>query len=171
MLDIETMGTAPGSAIVSIGAVRFDETGILDTFYRRISLQSCLEHGLGMDAETVLWWMQENAEPRMELVRGDQVQLHAALCDLYAFVGPDAYEIWGNGSDFDNALLQEAYRRCKLRLPWNYKANRCYRTVKNLFPKVKAPTSGVKHNAISDAINQALHLIEILKVMRAGVPA
>lgn len=170
MIDIETMGTAPGSAIVSIGAVKFNDEAILDTFYRRISLQSCLDYGLTMDAETVLWWMQENSAPRLEMVRDGQVGLYPALKDLSAFVAKDGAEIWGNGSDFDNALLQEAYRRVKLRLPWGYKQNRCYRTMKNLFPMVKASTGGVKHNALDDATNQAQHLIEILKFAKRWMP-
>ncbi len=57
MLDLETWGTAPGSALRSIGAVFFDLDGKTgETFYRNIDKQSCLDAGLKIDPATVSWW-------------------------------------------------------------------------------------------------------------------
>ncbi len=47
--------------------------------------------------------------------------------------------------------------------PWNFWNNRCYRTLKNLHPKIELVRTGVHHHALADAKTQALHLLEILK--------
>jgi exodeoxyribonuclease VIII len=75
-------------------------------------------------------------------------------------------KVWGNGSDFDNKLLSTAYEKIgwKHLIPWNFRNNRCYRTVKNLYPSVKMKRSGDHHNALDDAKSQANHLLELLKI-------
>lgn len=57
MLDLETWGTAPGSALRSIGACTFiPATGETpQTFYRNITRASCEAVGLAVDPETVKW--------------------------------------------------------------------------------------------------------------------
>lgn len=64
MIDLETMGTRPGSAILSIGACSFDPNWLggsdsdhepgeaRRTFYQNITLASCLDAGLTIDAAT-----------------------------------------------------------------------------------------------------------------------
>ena len=64
MLDIETLGTGPNSVILSIGAVEFDETGVISKFYEAIDPESCTDWGLQIDARTVLWWMDQNDAAR-----------------------------------------------------------------------------------------------------------
>ena len=69
MIDIETMGNKPGSAIVSIGAVMFDPKNWEDPdkkskFYSTINLQSCLDCGLEVDGSMVYWWMQQSEDAR-----------------------------------------------------------------------------------------------------------
>jgi hypothetical protein len=72
----------------------------------------------------------------------------------------------GNGVDFDNVILANAYSACMLKQPWSHKSNRCYRTIYNETKDIIArPTfSGVAHDALDDAKNQANHLINIWKV-------
>ena len=79
MADIETMGVTPGSAIVSLGAVKFDLTGIQDKFYRRICLKSNLGMGLTIDPDTLSWWMKQSDGARAELVNPDNSHLAQVL--------------------------------------------------------------------------------------------
>jgi len=54
MVDIETLGLDIGSVILSIGAVRFDESGVYgEPFYVEIGQQSCKNRGLEVDPETL----------------------------------------------------------------------------------------------------------------------
>lgn len=161
MLDLETMGTRPGSVIVSVGAIEFDpKTAALGrTFYQTCSIASAVDVGLAMDPETVTWWLQQNESARQELTKakGDLKSVLVAFSHWMFHCGKDV-KVWGNGSDFDNALLAEAYRRVNEPIPWLFWNNRCYRTMKSLFRTVKLEREGTHHNALDDAIHQAKHL-------------
>lgn len=170
MLDLETFGSRPGSVIVAIGAVKMDlERGVIgDTFYRVIDPADAQSHGLTIDAATVVWWLGQSDAARMAIsAPGGWVRLSGALGDFAEFIGTDA-RVWGNGADFDNALLAAAYHACRAPPPWRHWNSRCYRTCKSLFPEVKIERAGTHHNALDDAISQAEHLVRIMKAMRAG---
>jgi exodeoxyribonuclease VIII len=195
MLDLETLGTAPGSVIVSIGACAF-APGMEEKEWRRfetapISVASCQAVGLTVDKATVEWWKGQDAEARAVVVAAEAGG--AACCHIvgalqgFAFwlrelpqaAGLDAHSpqaglcgrppglrIWGNGSDFDNVLLGVAYAKAAVPLPWRYSRNRCFRTMKNEFGSVLEPEfQGTKHAALADAIHQARWLQSIWKYL------
>lgn len=163
MADIEAFGLNPGSSVVAIGAVRFDLGGIREEFYTAIDLGSCMDIGLTVDADTISWWMRQPKEA-IDAIMNNRVGISRALHQFAAFLGTENCTLWGNGSDFDNVLISEAYRAAKIKRPWSYRQNRCFRTTKESHPDIKPQAfEGVKHNALHDARNQALHFIEIAK--------
>jgi len=170
MIDLETMSTASNAAIISIGAVLFNEhNGIEEKFEVVVSLGSSMDYGLDVNASTVEWWMTQSDESR-EVFKGPGYDLSSVLVGFIDWLQENCCEpsntiLWGNGSDFDNVILANAYKACGLVQPWKFYNNRCYRTVKQIGAKqgILLPTTGVKHNALDDAWNQALHLIAISK--------
>lgn len=160
MLDLETLGTTPGSLILSIGAAKFGDGKILDTFYASIDPQSGIDAGLTMDVPTVMWWLQQSDAARAAITKGGE-DICSILFKFAAWAGEDAI-VWGNGASFDNVLLSVAYDKTKLKRPWKHSGERCYRTVKNLYPEVLIEPYGIHHNALDDAIAQALHLMRML---------
>lgn len=163
MIDLETLGNRPGSVLLAIGAVCFGGGKLGERFYTRIDPQSCVDVGLQMDVSTVMWWLQQSDVARAEICKPG-IPLSAALGQFTAWVLSETVdaEVWGNGASFDNTLLVEAYRACRLEPPWKFWSDRCYRTVKGLHPHVRLQRSGTHHNAMDDAETQALHLMEIL---------
>lgn len=159
MLDLETMGNGSNSAIIAIGAVRFDAE-IMDEFYLTVDLASSVNAGLEIDPGTVLWWMQQSDEARKPFSQAGQY-LSVALIEFTDWIGNDAI-VWGNGADFDNAILANAYRKLGRTIPWHYWNNRCYRTVKSMNRDIEIKRVGTHHNALDDAKSQANHLLRIL---------
>jgi exodeoxyribonuclease VIII len=160
MLDLETLGNKPGAVIVAIGAVIFGGGVLGREFYSRINAESAVRSGLKLDVSTVLWWMKQNDAAREELNKPGE-DIAVALECFKDFVPTNAI-VWGNGSDFDNTLLSAAYDACGMALPWKFYNNRCYRTVKGMFPDVKLERVGTAHNALDDAKSQAEHLMRML---------
>jgi len=164
MLDLETMGNGPEAAIVAIGAVEFDcATSTLGReFYTPVDLESSVQLGAKMDVSTVLWWMQQSAEARAMFIVPSK-NLAQVLLDFTYWIKelefPADVKIWGNGATFDNVILTSAYRHAGLERPWSYKNDRCYRTVKALYPDVQVPNVGVAHNALDDAKYQAMNML------------
>lgn len=163
MLDLETMGNSPNSAIISIAAVYFDETGVGRSFYHKVRLESSCAAGLEMDADTVLWWLKQNDAARAEFeTKGEP--LYYVLRKLTDFIKPDV-KIWGNGASFDNVILGNAFKKCNMPVPWRFSKDRCFRTVKNLFPNITIPENTEKHNALADAIWQAKYCSRALRAI------
>lgn len=162
MVDLETLGNSANSVIIAIGAVKFDASRLGEEFYEVVDAESCVQAGLVMDTSTVLWWMQQSDEARAAFKRKG-VHLGTALTKFVGFCDVED-RVWGNGASFDNTILSNAYRKTGIEQPWKFWNDRCYRTMKSLYPQVKMERQGTYHNALDDAKSQALHVIEIAKV-------
>ena len=170
MLDLETMGTGPQAAIVAIGAVAFDPTtnSIQCSFYQKVDLNSSVELGGVMSADTVLWWMKQDDEARHQFYFTGipLIDVLKRFEHWLSCLAPwEHRQIWGNGAAFDNVILAGALQRAKIQVPWSYKNDRCYRTLKALYPEVPYEQLGTEHNALDDARSQAIHLMQIFKFM------
>jgi len=165
MIDIETMGTRPDAPVIAIGAVKFDAHGAGDTMYHAVDMATV---GGVPDMGTVRWWLCQSDDARAAVAAGS-VHIATALDDLALWIGHDAL-VWGNGAGFDNVILRATYTRMGRETPWPTFSDRCYRTIKNLFPRAPKPKRrGTAHNALDDAVFQAEHLVEIDKFYRLGV--
>lgn len=163
MCDLETMGTGPKAAILSIGCVLFDKSGLGSEFYVNVDLTSAVKAGMELDARTIMWWMGQSDAARAALVP-DQRSLPTALDMLREWMPPKS-RLWGNGATFDNVILRTAYDLAGKQCPWHYRDDRCFRTLKAMWPEVHpqgVSTELVAHNALDDARWQALHAVKIL---------
>ena len=157
MLDIETMGNESFSSIISIGALEFNintgKTG--KEFYTNVDLQSCIDLGLIVNASTIMWWMKQSEQARKDLTERVALPIKEALLEFAKFCNHD-YEIWGNSARFDCGILQNAYNKAGIPIPWDFRKERCVRTLVSLNPEIKKnfPLSGTAHNAISDCYSQ-----------------
>ena len=177
MIDLETLGTQPGSIILSIGAVIFDPTlppdnCITDEFSCVIDLQSCIEANLTASASTIKWWSTQSLEARKVLIKASDAEsktnltLTNALIALANFMPSDAI-VWSNGANFDQPLLDVAYNHVDKQVPWKYYNSRCYRTFTALCEQKKAlaPPVILAHDALEDAKWQTHHMMIIAKHM------
>lgn len=166
MVDLETMGTGPDASILSIGACVFDPrgTGLIayNSYYRNITLASCMKAGLSVTAETIEFWMDQ-PEAAREALKPDRWAIHAALRDFSQWVHSwadnegKAFRIWAHGSTFDIVILESAYRICELERPWAYNVMRDDRTLLEVAGvDLKDFQEGTFHNALDDARNQAM---------------
>lgn len=169
MQDLETLDTSPASLIMSIGAVAFDNEGIKSEFYKVITITDDSLKKFSISAATLNWWFKQKIEAIQEFSKSGTI-LPDALFEFSQFFNENSCkEIWGNGSDFDNIILKNAYDTCGIQIPWRYSNHRCYRTVKAMFPQYSVKYEGVAHNALDDARNQANHLIMINKELALNI--
>lgn len=170
MLDLETLGKKPFCPILSIGACAFRMDGVMtdpDTFYLAVTLESCFAVGLRADASTIEWWMTDahvSQEARDNAFAGaERVSLPAALDAFTDWLQSRPLQLWGNSARFDLGILEAAYQACGKEAPWDFRQERCYRTIKTLPGAADVPFTriGTYHNALADAMSQAMHLREI----------
>ena len=173
MIDLETLGTQPGSVILSIGAVLFDPTKPVgeclgEEFYVVVNKESSTDCDMTISEDTLAWWMKQSAEARKVLIDAETggETMEGALKALSKFI-PASAKIWSNGANFDQPLLDVAYDRVCEPLPWKYWNSRCYRTIVALHQNEKAirPPTVCAHNAREDAKWQARHMVNIATVL------
>lgn len=167
MFDCETLATTSDACIMSIGAVKFDlDSSDMDDngFYASISIDSNLELKRRISESTLIWWMKQEVAAQGVFHESKQT-LREALLDLADWMGHGKYIVWSNGADFDLPMLAHAFTQCNIEVPWEFWNSRCFRTYKNLpgAKAVRSPAVGVKHNALSDAVQQVRTLQTIQK--------
>jgi hypothetical protein len=162
MVDLETMGKDSYSAIVSIGAVGFDisngETG--PEFYCNVNLQSSLDYGLKVNGSTIMWWLDQSSEAKKSLTNPVPWNLKDALTFFSTWLqnnfNTNEVLLWGNSARFDLGILQNAYEKTNVECPWQFRNERCVRTLVSFYPSIKKEYIhvGVDHNALSDCHKQ-----------------
>jgi|SRR6267378_8679871 len=159
LVDIETLGTTPGSVILAIGATTFLHPGIEPReFYMQISVDDSKDEGFNIDDKTLEWWKLQDQEVYEEATCGvDSVRLVLNSFSYWLESITDTPILWGNAARFDLGLLEAAYNKLDLEVPWEFQNEMCYRTLKNLYAGLapKVPRFGTAHNALFDAISQA----------------
>lgn len=155
MVDIETLGTKSNSAIVQIAAVEFDintgETGL--EFSILLDIKDCMHQGLGVDANTLVWWMGQSKEAQEIFHNPDRVSLKKGLEMFTNYIGNSELDgIWGNSPRFDLGLLEDAYTRLGMEIPWDFRKELDLRTLVKFHPSLKGllKFEGTPHNGIDD---------------------
>ena len=171
MLDLETMGTKSLTApVMSIGAVEFDiltgRTG--REFYIVIDLQSVFDLGIMPQANTIMWWMQQDDDARKKITEAKGVNISQAIHEFTLFIQelkPKNLQVWGNSNRFDLGALEIIYNKLKKEIPWKYSLERDVRTLVSFAPDIKKnmPFNGIKHNPIDDCKHQINYCTEIYK--------
>lgn len=185
MCDFETLDLLPTAAVLSIGVVEFfpdrwtprstQEDLIGERFYSTFNLQSQIDQGRTISADTLCWWMNQGSEAKKASFGKNQNAPHVAevLMHLNTFIQqfPTPVALWGNGAAFDNVILTNLYNQFKINPAYRFTSDSCYRTLKNLIPGVDpGKRAGVHHNALDDAIFQAIHACSLLNVLNSSLP-
>lgn len=167
MLDLETLGTSADSVILSVGAVKFDllSDNIDDAgFYGSASVESNLDAGRRVNEDTLLWWLKQPAAAQ-QVFHEEKQPLSEVLEDLADWIGTDDWTIWAKGPSFDVAMMEHAYKQHRMEVPWKFWNVRCVRTFMGLpgAKNIGGDVLGIKHNALSDAYEQAQTIQRIYK--------
>lgn len=165
-IDLETLSTRHDAAILSIGAATFDRsTGeIGEQMYAEVEINEAMAHG-HVSGSTLEWWMQQSDKARALFAPPQAKRLLGGSCGaldqlaLLVVKYPGA-RVWGNGATFDITILEHAFTKTGLAIPWKFYDVRDMRTIVDAaaalgFVKRSIPFQGVEHNAIDDAIHQA----------------
>lgn len=185
-VDIETADTAITSKICSIGAVAIDiETGHeVDHFYKRVEWQDS-QYNRTENQDTLKWHSKLSTEASEELyAQSERENLPLALisfCSWVKGVSPDAKtQVFGNGCEFDNAILLHAMEQYHIKAPWHFAGNQSLRTVVwmgrvllGIDPKYTMEKSDefVAHHAFHDARHEAQYLYHIVNAIRENLKA
>ena len=169
MLDLESLGTRPDCAILTLGAVKFDEYtpgSIGETLYHRIDVDEQLALGREVQEDTLAWWAQQAQDVREEALSEEgRVSLETLYRDLNRFcVGVN--NIWCQGPAFDIVILENIYRQQGWPTPWQFWQIRDSRTLFGVHGDPREKNKEGLHNALEDCISQAQGVQEIYRRLK-----
>lgn len=196
MVDLETLGTSVNTIALQVGACEWNpQTGeITRWFSQYVSIASAMAVGRTLDPDTILYWMdmEDDARKRMiEGLRDKALPLSEVLYMLADFMQtsngrmglgrkmemPEG--VWSHGLTFDVPIIQESMAACGIKQAFDFRDCLDTRTIFKLsgkrlsqyddvvnsrWPDTAPPR--VKHDALSDAIAQALAISEALKAIQ-----
>lgn len=172
MIDIETFGLLPTSAVHQIGICAADlATG--EYLMGPANIYVRPDVTASMDFDTLCWWMQQSDAAR-SAVFPKNVYRHSPASTFYTLKsaydslgGKDAgVTVWASPAMFDLPILTQTWGMPGTDgKPWPYYMERDLMTLyKMLDPEKKLkPTNPVEHDAASDAKAQMDHLIAIFR--------
>lgn len=181
MVDIETLSLRSDAVILSFGAVWITpDLQILfgapfsDKFYAVIERAKSQE-GRHIDVNTVEWWMGQNNYPATHAHSWSLPEALTEFSDWFELkcaefkVAAAAVEVWAKGTDFDIAILRDAYASLGIAIPWGYNSVRDLRTLLKTtnIPYTPKELNPEMHNALGDAKFQAQQLVEVLSGVKA----
>jgi len=164
MIDLESLGTRPDCAILTLGAVKFDPFEVDrfgDGLYFRIDVNEQLELGREVQEDTLEWWGRQAEDVREEAL-GETGRI--SLTDMYQqlnrfLVGVN--NIWCQGPAFDIVILENIYRQMGWPTPWQFWQIRDSRTLFGVHGDPREKNKAGLHNALEDCISQAQGVQEI----------
>ncbi|MGC0151017.1 3'-5' exonuclease [Chromobacterium vaccinii] len=180
ILDLETLDLQPSAVILTIGIVtaEISDGGLEITGRHYWRVQPFDQPGRTASEDVLSWWRKQSAAALDEALdpssnhREPLPQILSAVSgtmDLYP------YPIWGNGADFDNAIMQHAFRQSGLQ--WPYYRNRCLRTAHQMakslvadFVTPERPAYLTPHIALDDAEYEALQLAHYMFAIDGNRP-
>lgn len=176
MIDLETLGTKPGSVILSISAVAFDiNTGeSLDIFHQNIDVNDSIKQGLKVDIETILWWFKQPKEAQNKIIEHTGHKLRNTLVRFWQFVHDytsNDVKVWANSARFDLGILQSAFDLYNFDLPWKHQNERDVRTLVSFAPEIKKQTEfeGIPHYGIDDCKHQIKYCSKIYQTLKTDI--
>lgn len=168
MVDMETMAVTPDAVVLTLGAVHFDPLtdGITDSIYFRLSIDDQEALGRSIDPNTLEWWSRQDPVIMEEAFSSeDRIPLTEAMDRFHKFAwGCDRF--WSHGAKFDLVMIENILRQLDKPLPWNYWQLRDTRTLFDIGFDPEMPKGG-KHNALEDAIRQAVGVQNVYRKLNA----
>lgn len=174
MLDIETVATN-NAAMLSISAWQFNPfTGeIFEKFEVFLEIDSQLAIGLEVSHSTLMFWLTAEDDARRDLINkckssGQTIQTALQMFSQWMQVNC-IDKVWGKGPSFDCSILSNAYNKCNLQKPWEYRDEFCVRTIIALDKSVKERIDfeGIPHKGLDDAKHQIKQICDIIELLHS----
>ncbi len=164
VIDFETLDLVPTAKILEIGAVVMDtDSGEASKFFVQVAWEDISQEYRTESIDTIKFWDGVNPNWRTVYSMEHCYSLRRAVNMLHTFMQDNPFDtIWSNGADFDLPILANLFNQFNIP-KWNFRKNRCYRTFREEFKEVENKFIGMKHNALDDALNEAIHIAKILK--------
>lgn len=172
MIDIETLDTSPGAAVLTVGACKFDPYVLTEPNSKQLwrpAVEQQLQAGRAVGEDTLAWWGKQDEKIRESTFTEEgRIPLEQFFGELNKYlVGVN--KIWCQGPQFDMVILENLYDQFQHHRNWAFWQIMDCRTIFNMMPK--DPRKEVQqnlHSADDDAYWQAVCVQRTYKAFGAS---
>jgi hypothetical protein len=170
-----------------VGAVAFEpvfsgKVAVDTPFNRPVRFQTQARH---IQGSTLLWWLDQPGAVRERVLQPALVsektrdELPIVLSDLGIWLQHHQIQhVWAGPAAFDLGILRDAFAGCGMSLPWSHRVERDTRTlwaqkaaradhVARRCEQLFGNLGVIEHDALHDAIVQALEVQDALRTIEA----
>ena len=174
MIDLETLSVTPSSVILTLAAVKFNPfntVGVTDKLYHKLDVDEQTSMGREINDDTLAWWARQPLEVYEDAMSDiGRISVKQSLKELTKFL-VGVGDIWCQGPVFDIVILENIFRQNQMHFPWQYWQIRDSRTLFSVLDfdprkEIRARDLKAHHNALDDAITQALAVQYCYKKLR-----
>ena len=174
MIDLETLSVTPESVILTLAAVKFNPfntIGVTDKLYHKIDVDEQIQSGREINDDTLSWWSRQPPDVYNDaMTEHDRIPVKKSLQELTKFL-VGVGDIWCQGPVFDIVILENIYRQNQMHFPWQYWQIKDSRTLFGFLDfdprkEIRAKDSKAHHNALDDAITQAMAVQQCYKKLK-----
>lgn len=157
MIDIETLGIAPGAAVLEIAAAEFcPESGtILREWISRIDLLDSIRLGFTVDAETAGFHLRQHYAGDL---RGGTLWRCLNALDVFLHLRTEEITVWAWGKDFEAKHFERMLAVAGMPAMWHYARLHCARDEWIRAFGERRP-AGRQHDALADVRAQVADLV------------
>jgi hypothetical protein len=145
--------------VLSLGAYGFNRDGNAVEFYCKFDAGKQDADGLNDERATMEdFWAKQSREAFEEAFSGKTEPANGIGEFKHWFISnfstdyKDSFRVWACGLDFDFPILKHFFKNYGYAMPWQFWTQYDYRTIKNIFARIKADEFNVaKHTALEDA--------------------
>ena len=173
MIDIETLDTKDSAIVLSIGGCVFNGESLLSietlkrkSIYLELNPYEQETKGRTISASTLFWWTKQKSPGLNKFNKESYDSIKYSLNTLNQFITEYAVKsIWSKSPSFDMVILNSLFNDFDMKLPVDFRNWYDVRTI-NLIRKILdipfPPFNGEVHNALDDAVNQALTINQVV---------
>ncbi len=179
MVDIETFSTNPKAVVTQIAMVPFTKDEVFHTKALNVyvEIQPQLDVGREVNANTLLFWLEQSEHARTELADGLKrysVSPRDAMTKVFTWPSlmletnwKSIAGVWSKSPQFDITILESLFRDFGREAPWTKK----FRTVRDVRAYAdflpadhkSADLTGFEHEAVYDCLKQIETVQAVMK--------
>ena len=171
MLDVETLGNKSNYVVTQISLVPFnlskgDVAGRSDSFSEFISIEDSLQKGLGIESDTLAWWLKQDVDVFKQQLSGSMTikEVMDKMVDFIANTTSKDTRFWATAV-LDYQSINSLSKIAGIPSPIFYRNRLCSRTIRFLWEQSTGKEFIFRnnHDAYQDCLFQIEDIVKQIK--------
>lgn len=178
-VDNETLDTLHSAVVLTVGAVVFRGSTIVEKIYFAVDVQEQIDRGRTISGSTIMWWLVQDEKARRALIEPTALKISTGRAILREW-GARCEHIWARPAMFDLPMLRSLFGQDLWDDMEAKRHNHGYQKERDLnslareldpLGLLKPPFEGTAHCALDDALHHHTWLMNMRRYVEKQASA